>query len=204
VSECEARIDQELRLVCGSAQRNCGPAERMDEIEGAEGVRKAIVDAHKQAAWLDEEQSKVEGAIEAYEDLILHAKALKERVQAQKRARDEMKKQENAQGPSSVNKRNLDDRPEALVDLGCGVFSKARIDEPELLSVCIGAGVYVDLTLEEVEKVVNRRISLLREECAMWMRKRGEVYGHERILQEAQQILNYVSGLSDEERQALM
>ncbi|GBG34442.1 Protein UXT-like [Hondaea fermentalgiana] len=138
--------------------------------------------------------AELEAEIEANEDLVVQTKVLIERERLRKKEQQQQEK--NKKSGEAVFDRSVDCRPEALVDLGCGVFSKARLDTPDRLSVCIGAGVYVDLALEEVEAVVNRRISLLREELSNWMKKRGEVHGHALVLQEAQQILQYVSGLS--------
>ena len=49
------------------------------------------------------------------------------------------------------------------VDLGCNFYCQAQVPEPNLIYIDIGLGVYVQFTLDEAVKFIDRRTNVSRQ-----------------------------------------
>ena len=73
----------------------------------------------------------------------------------------------------------------ALSDLGCNFYCKAKVLDTSKMCVEVGLGFFVELTLDEAHRFVERKLEMLKRECEMITEEATQINAKIRLVLEA-------------------
>ena len=92
------------------------------------------------------------------------------------------------------------DPAEALktkVDLGCNFYCRANVDDPSKIFVEIGLGFYLEFSLDEAEKFVDKKISALESKSKELTDQSSKIKANIRLVLEGLRELQNISNEKD-------
>ena len=79
------------------------------------------------------------------------------------------------------------------VDLGCNFYCRANVEDPSKIFVEIGLGFYLELTLDEAEKFVDKKVSVLEEKSRQPTEQSSKIKANIRLVLEGLRELQNIS-----------
>ncbi|KAK7499595.1 hypothetical protein BaRGS_00009247 [Batillaria attramentaria] len=79
------------------------------------------------------------------------------------------------------------------VDLGCNFYVQANVPDPSMVCVSIGYGFFVEFTLDEAVKYINKKTALLTEQTETLTRSAAEVKAHIKLVLEGLREIQHIS-----------
>lgn len=150
----------------------------------------------REASHSEEAAVQLQGELEAkegdLEDVVMLVRTLREHQETSK-AKAKAKAAGKVPGTSDAGPSKL----VARMGLGHSIFGQVRIDDPGTIALDIGAGIFVDLSLDEADKVLERLLAEVRKELEASFVLRAQAQGKLRVVQDAADAFRLVSGGSN-------
>ena len=73
----------------------------------------------------------------------------------------------------------------ALADLGCNFYCKAKVVDTSKIFVEVGLGFFVEFTLNEAHRFVERKLEILRRDCDAVTEEATQINAKIRLVLEA-------------------
>jgi prefoldin alpha subunit len=79
------------------------------------------------------------------------------------------------------------------VDLGCNFYCCANVEDPSKIFVEIGLGFYLELTLDEAEKFISKKVSALEDKSQQLTEQASKIKANIRLVLEGLRELQNIS-----------